>query len=278
VEINREIVLAFLEPTKISIDCAENGAEAVNMFSADPDRYDMIFMDVQMPEVDGYEATRRIRALNTPRASSIPIVAMTANVFREDIEKALAAGMNDHVGKPLDLDEVLAKLRKHLFQNGSALTRLIKYGEADSGGGENWKYGIAWTPALETKNKEIDSQHKQIFRLTSSLAEACTRGQGADVLGGALDFLVSYTIRHFADEEALQIRCQYPGFEAHKKAHEEFTKTIAALAGQYKSSGSSEKLLEDVNSVLVHWLIQHIQQEDFKIAAYLRQHGEIENI
>jgi hemerythrin-like metal-binding protein len=273
VEINREIVLALLEPTKISIDCAENGAEAVGMFSADPEKYDMIFMDVQMPEIDGYEATRRIRGLDTPRASSIPIVAMTANVFREDIERALAAGMNDHVGKPLDLDEVLAKLRKYLFKN-SGHTRLIKSGEADLGDGENWKYGIAWTTALETGNKEIDSQHKQIFRLTSSLAEACTRGQGAGVLGGALDFLVSYTIRHFADEEALQIQCRFPDFEAHKKAHEEFKKTIAALAERYKSSGSSEELLEDVNSVLVHWLVQHIQQEDFKIAAYIRQQSK----
>jgi hemerythrin-like metal-binding protein len=246
----------------------------VEIFTKNPEKYDMIFMDVQMPEVDGYEATRRIRALNIPQASSIPIVAMTANVFREDIEKALEAGMNDHVGKPLDLDEVLAKLRKYLFQSNAALTRLIKYGEANLDGSENWKYGIAWTPALETGNKEIDSQHKQIFRLTSSLAEACTRGQGAEALGGALDFLAAYTIRHFADEEALQIQYRDPDFEAHKKAHDEFRETIAALVERYKTSGSSEELLEDVNSILVHWLVQHIQQEDFKIAVYIRQHSE----
>jgi CheY-like chemotaxis protein len=74
----------------------------------------MIFMDVQMPEMDGYEATHRIRGLDLPRAKEIPIVAMTANVFREDIEKCLNAGMNDHVGKPLDLDELLIRLRKYL--------------------------------------------------------------------------------------------------------------------------------------------------------------------
>jgi hemerythrin-like metal-binding protein len=270
VEINREIVLALLEPTKISIECADNGAGALCMFRADPDKSDMIVMDVQMPQVDGYEATRRIRALDTPRSATIPIVAMTANVFREDLEKAIAAGMNDHVGKPLDLDEVLAKLRKYLFQSSSALTRLIKYGEANSDGGENWKYGIAWTSALETGNKEIDSQHKQIFRLTSSLAEACTRGQGAEALGGALDFLAAYTIRHFTDEEALQLQYQYPNFETHKKAHADFKETIAALAERYRTSGSSKELLEDVNSVLVHWLVQHIQQEDSRIAAHIR--------
>jgi CheY-like chemotaxis protein len=74
----------------------------------------MIFMDVQMPEMDGYEATRRIRALEIPEAKDIPIVAMTANVFREDIDKCLGAGMNSHVSKPLNLDEVLKCLHKYL--------------------------------------------------------------------------------------------------------------------------------------------------------------------
>jgi PAS domain S-box-containing protein len=111
VDINREIVLALLEPTLLNIDCAENGLEAVKMAqesAAGP--YDMIFMDIQMPEMDGYEATRCIRTVDT----RTPIIAMTANVFREDIEKCLQAGMNDHVGKPIDLEEVLEKLRKYL--------------------------------------------------------------------------------------------------------------------------------------------------------------------
>jgi CheY-like chemotaxis protein len=114
VEINREIVTALLEPTRIVIETAENGASAVEMFQTNQKKYDMIFMDVQMPEMDGYEATRRIRDMDLPRAKEIPIVAMTANVFREDVEKCLAAGMNDHVGKPLDMTEVIQKLRKYL--------------------------------------------------------------------------------------------------------------------------------------------------------------------
>ena len=114
VEINREIVLALLEPTLLEIDCAENGVEAVRMFNEAPERYGMVFMDVQMPEMDGYEATRRIRESNAARAKTIPIVAMTANVFREDIEKCLDAGMNGHVGKPLEFDEVLTILRRYL--------------------------------------------------------------------------------------------------------------------------------------------------------------------
>jgi signal transduction histidine kinase/DNA-binding response OmpR family regulator len=114
VDINREIVCTLLAPTKLTIDCAENGRRALELFSANPERYNMIFMDVQMPEMDGHEATRRIRALPIPRAKTVPIVAMTANVFREDIENCLAAGMNDHLGKPLDFNDVLAMLRKQM--------------------------------------------------------------------------------------------------------------------------------------------------------------------
>jgi PAS domain S-box-containing protein len=114
VEINREIVLALLEPTLLKIDCAEDGEQTIRMFADAPDKYDMIFMDVQMPKMDGYEATRAIRALDISKAKTVPIVAMTANVFREDVEKCLAAGMNAHVGKPLDFDEVLEKLRQYL--------------------------------------------------------------------------------------------------------------------------------------------------------------------
>jgi signal transduction histidine kinase/CheY-like chemotaxis protein len=121
VEINREIMLALLEPTQLAIDCAENGAEAVKRFSENPGAYDMIFMDLQMPEMDGYEATRRIRSFEARQGLSpkqgIPIIAMTANVFREDIEKCLEAGMNGHLGKPLDLKEVLDKLRECLGQS-----------------------------------------------------------------------------------------------------------------------------------------------------------------
>jgi len=114
VEINREIVLALLEPMLLNIDCAENGKEAVEMVSCNPDKYDMIFMDIQMPVMDGYQATEAIRKANIKNASEIPIIAMTANVFREDIEKCLERGMNGHIGKPLDLKEVINKLQMYL--------------------------------------------------------------------------------------------------------------------------------------------------------------------
>ncbi|MDR3248003.1 MAG: response regulator, partial [Treponema sp.] len=114
VEINREIVISILEPLGLQIDEAEDGQMAFDKFSANPDAYDLIFMDIHMPGVDGYEATKKIRALDYPRAKEVPIIAMTANVFKEDIERCLAVGMNGHLGKPLDFDEVLIMLRKHL--------------------------------------------------------------------------------------------------------------------------------------------------------------------
>ena len=114
IEINREIVLSLLEPTQLEIDCAENGEMAVQMFRRAPNEYDMIFMDLQMPEMDGLTAARNIRSLDVPTAKTIPIIAMTANVFQEDIEKCLEAGMNNHLGKPLNFDEVMEKLNTYL--------------------------------------------------------------------------------------------------------------------------------------------------------------------
>jgi len=114
VEINREIVLAMLESTELVIDCAENGLLAYNRIRDYPDLYEMIFMDIQMPEMDGITATIKIRSLDHPKAKEIPIVAMTANVFREDIDRYHEVGMNDHIGKPLNFDDVLQILHKYL--------------------------------------------------------------------------------------------------------------------------------------------------------------------
>jgi len=115
VEINREIVSALLEPTHLTIESAVNGIKAVEAFKQNPDKYDMIFMDIQMPEMDGFTATRLIRASGLERSQTIPIVAMTANAFQEDIEKCLESGMNGHLGKPLAFDMVISTLEKYLL-------------------------------------------------------------------------------------------------------------------------------------------------------------------
>ena len=114
IEINREIFITLLEDTGVVIDCAEHGIEALNMVQAAHEGYDMVIMDVQMPHMDGLEAARRIRALPAHRREELPIIALTANVFKDDIEACYAAGMDDHLGKPLDIELVLEKLRKYM--------------------------------------------------------------------------------------------------------------------------------------------------------------------
>ncbi len=124
IEINREIVIALLEETKIKVECAENGLLAVQMFEAGQDEYDIIFMDIQMPVLDGFAATERIRASGTEKAKNIPIIAMTANAFSEDICRCHKSGMDDHIAKPIDLCEVLEKTSKYLKRSLVAESRL----------------------------------------------------------------------------------------------------------------------------------------------------------
>jgi signal transduction histidine kinase/ActR/RegA family two-component response regulator len=120
IDINREILISLLDGTGLIIDTAENGIEALEKYAAAPDSYDLVFMDVQMPGMDGLEATQRIRTVEKKLAAMgsphkrIPIIAMTANVFKDDIENCIAAGMDDHIGKPLDMDTVFEKLQKYL--------------------------------------------------------------------------------------------------------------------------------------------------------------------
>ena len=110
-ELNREIAAEILEDEGILLDTAEDGDIAVEkMKNAKPGQYDLILMDIQMPRMNGYDATRAIRALPVPYASSIPIIAMTANAFDEDKQNAFAAGMNGHIAKPIDVAKLLGTL------------------------------------------------------------------------------------------------------------------------------------------------------------------------
>ncbi len=112
-EINAEILLELLDIEKVRCEVFPNGKEALDCFvKAEPGEFDMIFMDVQMPVMDGYEATRQIRASSHPEARTIPIIAMTANAFEEDVQAALAAGMNAHIAKPIDMRKLKSTIAK----------------------------------------------------------------------------------------------------------------------------------------------------------------------
>ena len=113
--LNMEIATEFLKETGVQIDTASNGQEAVEKFTAsDIGYYSLIFMDIQMPVMDGLEASRRIRSLSRPDAKSVGIVAMSANAFAEDVRRSLQAGMNQHLSKPLELDKVYEVMDKWL--------------------------------------------------------------------------------------------------------------------------------------------------------------------
>ncbi len=114
-EFNREIALAVLEGRGLKVEWAANGREACDLLKLKrADYFDLVLMDIQMPVMDGYAATRKIRSLDDPALARIPIIAMTANAFAEDRDQALAAGMDGHLAKPLDIEALDAELRKFL--------------------------------------------------------------------------------------------------------------------------------------------------------------------
>lgn len=114
IEINQEVAVALLSSSGLNIDIAENGEEALRLYKKSPEKYSIIFMDIHMPNMDGYAATKEIRKSDCPNAKTIPIIAMTANAFDDDIKKCLDVGMNDHIAKPIDAAELLEKTNKYI--------------------------------------------------------------------------------------------------------------------------------------------------------------------
>ena len=116
VAINAEIMVMVLQMREIEADVAENGKIAVDKFAGhEPGYYDAILMDMRMPEMDGLEATRRIRAMNRLDAKNIPIIALTANAFDEDVQNSMQAGLNAHLSKPVE-PEALFKTLEELIK------------------------------------------------------------------------------------------------------------------------------------------------------------------
>ena len=113
-ELNTEIALAVLEKTKVQVETAENGKEAVEKLAGHPSGYyDLVFMDIRMPVMDGLEATRLIRELPKGKGINVPIVAMSANAFAEDVETAFAAGLDDYLSKPINLEKLYGIMKKY---------------------------------------------------------------------------------------------------------------------------------------------------------------------
>jgi CheY-like chemotaxis protein len=114
--INQKLALYLLTKAGYNVDVVDNGREAVEKFTADPEAFDMIFMDVQMPDMDGKEATRIIRSLGY---NDIPIVAVTAQAMKGDKEKCMEAGMNDYISKPIKREIVFEMVKKWMLKKES---------------------------------------------------------------------------------------------------------------------------------------------------------------
>jgi len=123
-KINQEIIIGLLENSGINIDIANNGKEAVDIVTSNPTKYELILMDLQMPIMNGYEATKQIRNINT----DIPIIALTANAMKEDIEKTKNAGMNEHLNKPIEVEKLYSTLLKYITKKVSS-EKLVVSGE-----------------------------------------------------------------------------------------------------------------------------------------------------
>ncbi len=128
----------------------------------------------------------------------------------------------------------------------------------------------AWSADLETGNTAIDTQHKELIIAVNNLLDACASGKGREALKQTADFLYSYTAKHFADEEKLQLASKYPDYQNHKKEHEDFKKVVHEMVAQLNTEGPTVAMVGKVNKTIAGWLIRHIKQQDKKVAAHIR--------
>ncbi|MGD9568586.1 MAG: bacteriohemerythrin [Sedimentibacter sp.] len=128
----------------------------------------------------------------------------------------------------------------------------------------------SWDKTLETGNMVIDEQHKSIIEAINNLLDACSKGKGRSELESTLKFLQDYVVKHFNDEEKLQIKSNYPDYKAHKEKHEAFKKTVNEIVQEFNNTGASIQLVAKVNSSVAGWLITHIKSEDKKVAAHIK--------
>lgn len=127
-----------------------------------------------------------------------------------------------------------------------------------------------WSQDLQTGTVSIDTQHKQWIDALNNLLTACSQGKGRDNIRNTLVFLQNYTSKHFADEEMLQQKYNYPAFAAHKRYHDAFKKVVQDIIAEYDKTGPTIVLIGKINSKLGDWFINHIKNEDKKMAAFIQ--------
>ena len=132
---------------------------------------------------------------------------------------------------------------------------------------------MPWTPALSVGVEVIDDQHKIWFDKAEKLFEAGRNKESQKYIGELLEFLDSYTRKHFADEESYMLKINYPEYEEQKKAHNAFIAQLAELRDNYNSSGGNIVVIIRANKMVIEWLTKHISNMDKKIGIYAKQRG-----
>ena len=132
-----------------------------------------------------------------------------------------------------------------------------------------------WNSALETRHTTIDNQHKQWIAAVSALFDAHENGQGRQGVEKTLDFLLGYTVKHFADEEALQEQHNYSEYYEHKRLHAEFKRMVQEIIAAVPQEGSVDAFVSEVYVTISEWVVNHIKGDDFKMAVYVRNKEQI---
>ena len=127
-----------------------------------------------------------------------------------------------------------------------------------------------WDSSLESGYDKVDNQHKQLVAAVNNLMEASKSGKGDKAVMETLEFLTAYAIKHFADEEQLQMDYEYPDYLNHKRIHDEFKETVGKLTAEVNKDGPTKEIIETVSSTIGAWLLNHIKGDDFRMAAYVK--------
>jgi len=127
-----------------------------------------------------------------------------------------------------------------------------------------------WDSSLESGYEKVDNQHKQLVTALNNLMEASTGGKGDQAVMETLDFLTGYAIKHFMDEEKLQVQFNYPDYLNHKRIHDEFKGKVGEFVDKVRKEGPSQEVIGEVSSAVGSWLLNHIKGDDFRMAAFVK--------
>jgi len=127
-----------------------------------------------------------------------------------------------------------------------------------------------WDSSLETGYEKVDNQHKQLLTAVNNLMEASASGKGDNAVMETLEFLTGYAVKHFADEEKLQVEFDYPDYLNHRRIHDDFKGVVGELTNRVIKEGPTADLIEEVSSTIGSWILNHIRGDDFRMAAFVK--------